>query len=157
LTRTHLIALAFLCLSFLPQGPARADGSSDLPIETVVIATPKGQTAFKAEIADTSERRSKGLMFRDSMAQDHGMLFDFGEPRPVAMWMKNTKIPLDMIFADKHGRVISIAEDSVPFSTDTIAVNEPVKAVFEVNAGTARRIGLKPGGRLIHPMFKGGG
>ena len=85
------------------------------------------------------------------------MLFDFGKPRAVAMWMKNTRISLDMIFADDRGKVIAVAEDTVPFSTDTISVNEPVRAVLEVNAGTARRIGLKPGGRLIHPLFGRGG
>jgi uncharacterized membrane protein (UPF0127 family) len=96
-------------------------------------------------------------MDRDSLPAGHAMLFDFGRPRPVSMWMKNTKIPLDMIFADNLGKVIAVAADRVPFSTDTVDVNEPVRAVLEVNAGTAQRIGLKPGGRLIHRLFGQGG
>jgi uncharacterized membrane protein (UPF0127 family) len=141
----------------LPEGLAHANGTSVLPVETVIVETGQGKTPFQAEIADTPEERSIGLMFRDSMPQDHGMLFDFGAPRSVAMWMKNTKISLDMIFADRKGRVIGVAENTVPFSTETISVDQPVAAVFEVNAGTVRRLGLKPGGRLVHPIFKDGG
>ena len=151
------VFLALALVSLLSTGLARADGASRLPLQTVIVETSQGRTAFEAEIADTAEARAKGLMLRDSMPRDHGMLFDFGKPRQIAMWMKDTKISLDMIFADSAGRVIGIAENTVPYSTATIAVSEPVKAVFEVNAGTARRIGLKPGGRLIHPIFKGGG
>ena len=148
-------SLAFVALILALPGPVRA--GSSLPVETVTIETTKGRTAFQAEIADTAQERSQGLMFRQSMPQGHAMLFDFGKPRAVAMWMKNTRISLDMIFADNRGKVIAVAEDTVPFSTDTISVNEPVRAVLEVNAGTARRIGLKPGGRLIHPLFGRGG
>jgi uncharacterized protein len=154
LIRRISIALAFLGLVFFPKALALADGTADPSVETVTVETGQGRVVFKAEIADTPEKRSRGLMFRDSMPEDHGMLFDFGEPRPVSMWMKDTKISLDMIFADTSGRVVAVAESTVPFSTDTITVDAPVKAVFEVNAGTARRIGLKPGGRLINPIFK---
>jgi uncharacterized membrane protein (UPF0127 family) len=155
LIRHFLFSLTFLCLSVLPHGLAWGDGT--LPVETVVIETGQGRTAFEAEIADTPVERSKGLMFRDSLPEGHGMLFDFGKARPVAMWMKNTRISLDMIFADGSGRVIGVAENTVPFSTTTLSVDEPVKAVFEVSAGTARRIGLKSGGKLIHPIFMNGG
>jgi uncharacterized protein len=155
LSRRFVVILG-LFLSLASQNRAWGDGTS-LPVETVVVETAQGRTAFEAEIADTPEKRSLGLMFRASMPEGHGMLFDFGKPRAVAMWMKNTKISLDMIFADAQGRVIGVAPDTVPFSTATISVNEPVKAVFEVNAGTARRIGLKPGGRLIHRIFASDG
>jgi uncharacterized membrane protein (UPF0127 family) len=145
-----LFWLAFVSLSFFVMGPGWADSAA---VETVIVETERGRTAFEAEVADTPAERSEGLMFRDSMPRYRGMLFDFGKPRPVSMWMKNTKISLDMIFADTSGRVISIAENTVPYSTNPVSVDEPVKAVFEVNAGTARRIGLKPGGRLIHRIF----
>jgi uncharacterized membrane protein (UPF0127 family) len=143
---------ALLCAVLVPFDSVRADGA----LETVIAETPRGRTTFQVEIADTAEERSKGLMFRDSMPRDHGMLFDFGTPRAVSMWMKNTRISLDMIFLDSRGRVVGVAENTTPFSTATITVEEPVKAVFEVNAGTARRIGLARGARLIHPMFDGG-
>jgi uncharacterized protein len=149
-----LLALALLWLGLpavrpLPAGAAAA-------IEELVIVTGKGRTTLEVEVAETDAERSKGLMFRSSMPQNHGMLFDFGAPRPVAMWMKNTKIPLDMIFADAQGRVIAIREDTVPFSTETIEVDDPVKAVLEVNAGTAKRLGLKVGNRLVHRIFGSG-
>lgn len=147
--------IVFLALSLASTELVQANGK--LPVETVIVETGEGSTAFLAEIADTAAERSQGLMYRDSMPADRAMLFDFGVPRAVSMWMKNTKIPLDMIFADNRGKVIAVAENTVPYSTDTVGVNEPVRAVLEVNAGTARRIGLKPGGRLIHPLFGQGG
>jgi uncharacterized membrane protein (UPF0127 family) len=157
LIRRVLIPLVFLGFCLLARSVASADGASELRVEPVIVETDRGRTAFQAEIADTAGARSVGLMFRDTMAADHGMLFDFGTPRPVAMWMKDTKLSLDMIFADQTGRVVGIAENTVPFSVETISVNEPVKAVLEVNAGTARRIGLKPGARLIHRIFQKSG
>jgi uncharacterized membrane protein (UPF0127 family) len=146
-----LLAIALFLLA--GRADAFADGQPQLKTETVLVKTAKGTAAFRAEIADTAEARATGLMFRDSMPADHGMLFDFGEVRRVSMWMKNTRISLDMVFADSKGRVVGIAENTVPLSTNTISVNEPVRAVFEVNAGTAKRIGLKRGGHLIHPLF----
>jgi uncharacterized membrane protein (UPF0127 family) len=156
LTRRALIAFVLIFLVLIPWGTVGwADGA--LPVEAVAIETDHGRTVIEAEIAATPEARATGLMFRATMAQDHGMLFDFGKPRAIAMWMKNTRISLDMIFADTAGRVIGIAENTVPMSTTTIAVDKPVMAVLEVNAGTARRLGLKPGDRLVHRLFNGGG
>ena len=146
-----LFAIALSLLVW--EADAFAGGQPQLKTETVLIKTAKGTAVFHAEIADTAESRANGLMFRESMPADHGMLFDFGKVRRVSMWMKNTKISLDMVFADNKGRVVGIAENTVPLSTATVSVNEPVRAVFEVNAGTAKRIGLKKGGHLIHPLF----
>jgi uncharacterized membrane protein (UPF0127 family) len=92
-------------------------------------------------------------MFRDSMPADHGMLFDFQEPQPVAFWMKNTKIPLDMIFAATDGTILAIAADTKPFDETPIGPGVPVRAVLEVNAGTAARLGIAPGDRLVSPIF----
>jgi uncharacterized protein len=149
-----LLALALLWLNLPTVRPLPAWAAAG--VEELVIITGKGRTPLEVEVAETDAERSKGLMFRSSMPQNHGMLFDFGAPRPVAMWMKNTKIPLDMIFADAQGRVIAIREDTVPFSTETIEVDDPVKAVLEVNAGTAKRLGLKVGNRLVHRIFGSG-
>jgi uncharacterized membrane protein (UPF0127 family) len=144
-----LLWLGLPAVRALPAGAAAG-------VEQLVIVTGKGRTTLEVEVAETDAERSKGLMFRGSMPQNHGMLFDFGAPRPVAMWMKNTKIPLDMVFADAQGRVIAIREHTVPFSTETIEVDDPVKAVLEVNAGTAKRLGLKVGNRLVHRIFGSG-
>jgi len=145
------ILLAFsILLGLTGAGEAAAKSS----LEELIVVTRDGRTALEIELADTPAERAKGLMFRDRMPQNHGMLFDFGAPRPVAMWMKNTKIPLDMVFADPRGRVIAIRENTVPYSTDTIEVDDPVKAVLELNAGTAKRIGVAVGDRLVHPIFR---
>ncbi|CAN5513018.1 DUF192 domain-containing protein [soil metagenome] len=144
--------LLYLGLLALPAQAGQA-----LPVETVTIETAQGKTKFKAEIANTALQRAGGLMFRKTMAADHGMLFDFGEDRPLMMWMKNTPLSLDMIFAGADGIVVHIAENTVPYSEDIISSGKPVRAVFEVNAGTAKRLGLKPGDRLHNAMFAEGG
>ncbi|MGH6808484.1 MAG: DUF192 domain-containing protein [Ensifer adhaerens] len=100
------------------------------------------------ELAIDADQREQGLMFRRSMAPDHGMLFDFGETRRVMMWMKNTHLALDMLFVDKRGIVRTIHQDAVPFSEAIIDSGEPVAFVLELNAGTVKRLGIKPGDRL---------
>lgn len=100
------------------------------------------------ELAIDADQREQGLMFRRSMAPDHGMLFDFGETRRVMMWMKNTHLALDMLFADKRGVVRTVHENAVPFSEAIIDSREPVAFVLELNAGTVKRLGIKPGDRL---------
>lgn len=111
---------------------------------------------FSVEMADTDERRTLGLMYRTSLPADAGMLFDFKVDQPVAMWMRNTRIPLDMLFIRRDGRVANVAQRTVPFSEATISSAGPVRAVLEINGGTAERLGIKPGDRVIHPMFRGG-
>ena len=97
---------------------------------------------------------ARGLMFRRTMAKDKGMLFDFREVKPVAMWMRNTYLPLDMVFIDQHGVVANVAENTEPLSEANIVSERPVLSVLEVNAGTARRIGLKAGDIVTHKLFK---
>lgn len=111
---------------------------------------------FAVEMADTDERRALGLMYRTALPADAGMLFDFKVDQPVAMWMRNTRIPLDMLFIRRDGRVANIAQRTIPFSEATISSQGPVRAVLELNGGTAERLGIKAGDRVIHPMFRGG-
>jgi uncharacterized membrane protein (UPF0127 family) len=99
------------------------------------------------------EGRSRGLMFRRSMPADHGMLFDFEQVAPVAMWMKNTYLSLDMLFIRPDGTIARIAADTEPQSTRVIPSGEPVLAVLELNAGTAARLGIKAGDWVKHPTF----
>jgi uncharacterized membrane protein (UPF0127 family) len=122
-------------------------------ISTLVINSASGVHRFQVELADTPERRSLGLMHRRSMPANAGMLFDFKSDEPVAMWMRNTIIPLDMLFIARDGRVVNIAERTVPFSETGIPSKGPVRAVLELNAGTASRLGIKPGDRVTHPIF----
>lgn len=109
--------------------------------------------AFTVELAATHDQLTQGLMFRKSMDADAGMLFDFGRDKPVSMWMRNTLIPLDMLFIASDGRVVGIKERAVPGSLDLISSPEPVRGVLELNGGTAQRLGLAAGDRVVHPVF----
>jgi uncharacterized membrane protein (UPF0127 family) len=115
------------------------------------------RTDFMAELAATPEERAKGLMFRTELAQDRGMLFDFKQTRSVSMWMKNTPLSLDMIFSDDKGVVLFVARNTVPYSEEIITPGVPVYAVLEVKAGTAHRLNIKPGDRLLTAIFGTGG
>ncbi len=145
------VFLAFAAAGVAAQnpGPVVRFETSPLTIETAAGATHR----FTVEFADTDERRAQGLMFRSSMAADAGMLFDFKQDQLVAMWMRNTRLPLDMLFVARDGRVANIRERAVPFSEESIYSAGPVRAVLELNGGSAQRLGLKPGDRVLHRMF----
>lgn len=145
----RLLLAATLMLSFV-AAHARAEAA----LEHLQIVTASGAHDFQVEVARTSRQRARGLMFRRSMPQDHGMLFDFGVETPVSMWMKNTYIPLDMVFVSRKGVVTSVATDTTPFSEAVISSGKPAFAVIELNAGAARRIGLAPGDVVRHPSFQ---
>lgn len=125
-------------------------------LEKLEFVTRSGVHAFSVEVMRTPDQQAKGLMFRRYMPDDRGMLFAFGRNEPIYMWMKNTYIPLDMIFIDRAGKVVTIAADTEPFSEKTIPSGGPVWAVVELNAGVAARIGLAVGDRVRHPVFSGG-
>lgn len=122
---------------------------------TVEITTGSGVQVFSVEIADTEAAREKGLMFRKSLPPGQGMLFDFHREAPVGFWMKNTYIPLDMIFIRSNGRIANIAENAKPLSETVIPSDGPVLAVLEVAGGTARRLGIVSGDRVANPIFHG--
>ncbi|NNM74310.1 DUF192 domain-containing protein [Enterovirga aerilata] len=123
--------------------------------EPLTIVTQSGQRhAFQVEVARTDADRAQGLMYRRSMAADRGMLFDFARVEPVAMWMQNTYIPLDMLFIRPDGTIARIAENTEPLSTRTIESGEPVLGVLELVGGSARRLGIRPGDRVEHSMFR---
>lgn len=114
--------------------------------EPLSIVSAKGQIhKFTVELAVTPPQLEFGLMYRDKMPADHGMLFDFGTSRPVMMWMKNTKLPLDMLFLDQKGVVTHIQEKAVPYSEAIISSNGPVAYVIELNGGIVRKLGLAVG------------
>ncbi len=141
-----IVAVLFLALA---AAAAFAQATSRLAIEGE-----RGRHTFTVEVAATDETRQVGLMFRKSLAADAGMLFDYQTPQPVAMWMKNTLIPLDMLFIGADHRIVRIAERTVPHSLATIDSGGPVRAVLELNAGTAARLGIKVGDLVRHAAFK---
>jgi len=106
---------------------------------------------FVVEVARTPEQQATGMMNRQSVAPDRGMLFPYSPPQPVAFWMKNTLIPLDMIFIGEDGRISRIAENAVPMSLNVVPSVEPVVAVLELGGGRAAALGLKPGDRVEWP------
>jgi uncharacterized membrane protein (UPF0127 family) len=123
------------------------------PTAELTIVTAGGPRKFTVELAATPAQMEQGLMFRQSMAPDAGMLFDFKTPSMASMWMKNTVIPLDMLFIDAQGRIVNIAERTVPGSLDPVGAAAPVRAVLELNGGTAARLGIRPGDRVLFPIF----
>ena len=144
-----LIAIFLIALTVLTGGPGVA---APLPTdaERLVIDTKAGPVSFSVELALTADDRATGLMHRQSMAEDHGMLFRFDQTRQVLMWMKNTPLPLDMLFIDPKGIVVGIASDTTPFSEAIIASPGPVRYVLELNAGTAARQGISVGDMARH-------
>ena len=108
---------------------------------------------FRVWLADTPERQAQGLMFVRSLPDLRGMLFAYPQPKPLSMWMKNTYIPLDMVFIDGHGRIAQVIEQTTPFSLDTISSKEPALAVLEITGGEAKRLGIKAGQRVTHPAL----
>jgi len=147
-----MVLRSFLLSLLLLLAPAIH--AQDMALEPLEIITASGTHRFSVEVMRTDEQRARGLMYRRFMPEDRGMLFDFKREEPVAMWMKNTYLSLDMIFLDRSGKVVNVAEYTEPLSERIIPSAGPVLAVLEVNAGTARRIGLKAGDRLRHPLFK---
>ncbi|MXN67212.1 DUF192 domain-containing protein [Stappia sp. GBMRC 2046] len=153
--RTTRLKLVLAALTiFVIFGPAAAD----LARETLIVETARGSShRFEVEIANTPEARGQGLMFRKTLADDAGMLFDFGEERPVFFWMKNTYVPLDMIFADSAGVIVRIAKDTTPLSLAVVPSNAPTRFVLEVPSGTSDRLGIDEGDLLKSPTINTAG
>ena len=136
---------------------ACAGSSAALPVETIAIDTPKGEVTFKVQVAGDLESQERGLMFRRRMAPDAGMLFDFHHSQFVTFWMKDTYIPLDMLFVRADGTISTIEPNAVPMSTTTIRSVEPILVVIEVNGGRAHDLGIEPGDKVHAAEFDGPG
>jgi hypothetical protein len=145
-------ALLLVLMLHFPLG-ARALAQEPARIEPLTITTGASAAMFSAEVADTDELRERGLMFRHRLPENQAMLFDFGEPRPVSMWMKNTYIPLDMVFVRSDGTIAAIVENAVPKSLETIGVQEPVRGVIELAAGTVKRLGITQQDKVYNRIF----
>ncbi len=135
---------------------AAAGASAGAPCDpgTITILTGEGKARFAVEIADEPAEQARGLMFRPHLDDDAGMLFVYEKPRRARFWMKNTMIPLDMIFIDDTGRVESIAVRRDTYSERGSASEGPVRAVLEINAGLSEELGIDPGDQAIHPAFE---
>lgn len=153
MTRINLTVKRHI-LVFLILGVAAtvvAQNSFAQALAQITLNASTGTYTFAVEVMRTPEERSVGLMHRQHMDTDKGMLFDFGDTRPVRMWMKNTLIPLDMIFISEAGTIAGIAHDTVPMSTEILSSPKPVRYVLELNAGTSRKLGFNVGDRVQLP------
>lgn len=158
MSRRMMIRSFFAVLVLLAAAlalPAWGDGPQP-PLETAPLAilSDDERHEFTVEIADDPEEIRIGMMMRTELAPDAGMLFDMGGTRPVSFWMKDTLVPLDLLFMDADGRILAIAENAVPGSLRRIDPGVPVRAVLEVNAGTADRLDIEPGDTVDFALFE---
>jgi len=141
--------LAGLTLGVCASGEALAAAR----LETVEIVTGRGRARFQVEIAATRAEQQRGLMFRKALAPDRGMLFTYKRPQPAAYWMKNTLIPLDIIYIQPDGRILSIVRNARPHDETPLPSGGLVLGVLEVAGGRAAQLGVLPGDRVLHRIF----
>lgn len=147
-----LLLMATQGCSLAQSEPSAAQ--APLPVSDLTITTAHGPVHFTVELANTDEARRRGLMYREHMGPDHGMLFDFVRPAYQAFWMKNTILPLDMIFIRGDGTISSIAANTTPYSLAAVRSQERVRAVLEINAGRAALLGIMPGQQVQNVIFQ---
>lgn len=135
------------CALAPPKGP---NGEA---MEPLTITTASGEHKFMVEIADDDAERQRGLMERPPLADDRGMLFEFPDVAERGFWMHNTPSPLDIIYIDPHGRIVSIAKNAAPNNDTVLPSNGPAMGVLELRAGRSDEIGAKPGDKVTHPFF----
>lgn len=150
----HPVLLALLVM--LGVGAASAQGNLETfaKDELVLVLQEGARHTFAVELATTPAQKAQGLMFRPALAADAGMLFVYEREGLRTMWMKNTEIPLDMLFIDRRGQVVHIVERTVPFSLETVSSDLPALAILELNAGTVSRLGVETGDRILHNIFQ---
>lgn len=125
-------------------------------IDKVDLRGSWGTASFSIEVADDNSERAQGLMHRESMARSAGMLFVYDRPRPIRFWMRNTLIPLDMVFVDRTGTVQKVHHEAQPLDETLIFGGNEIQYVLEINGGLARQIGIAEGTELRHPAIEGG-
>ena len=149
------MTLLLIGLTTIDAIPADAQQAmQNFTTDRLSIETADGRRLdFEVELALNTKQQAQGLMFRREMPEMAGMLFVYGKEWEVSMWMKNTVIPLDMFFIKGDGRIVAIAERTIPFSLETISSGQPVTGVLELNSGTAARLGIRRGDRVLHSAF----
>lgn len=152
LKRRGLLAglAGLVVLAGCAAAPRDANGN---PLEALTVVTATGEHRFMVEIADDDAERQRGLMERPPLADDRGMLFQFPDVAERGFWMHNTPSPLDIIYIDPRGRIVSIARNATPNSDDVIPSNGPASGVLEIRGGRAAEIGAEPGDLVRHPFF----
>jgi uncharacterized membrane protein (UPF0127 family) len=147
------VFLAALLSLVLLSGCSPGNDQLRLATTRIVVDTRSGPVAFTVELATDDNSRQRGLMYRTKMAPNAGMLFEFGSEDYRSFWMKNTPLPLDLLFVKADGTISTISENAIPYSLDSIMSSEPVRAVLEINGGRARALGIEPGGKVHAKIF----
>jgi uncharacterized protein len=145
---------AIFCFAMLALFAGLSFASAEGPLTPLTMQTKAGPVRFEVETAKTAEERQVGLMYRRALADDRGMLFDFGSDTDVIMWMKNTFIPLDMVFIRSDGVVHRVESNTTPFSEALIPAGAPVRYVVELAAGVAAKRGIARGDRVDHALIE---
>jgi uncharacterized membrane protein (UPF0127 family) len=152
--RSHALLHWLMLIVLALAGVVARGATAQEKLEELTIVTSSGPHPFSVEVMRTGQQRERGLMFRRFLPPDRGMLFDFKSEQPIMMWMKNTYLPLDMIFISRSGKVVRIAQNTEPLSERIVASGAPAYAVLEVNAGTSMKIGLGIGDKIRHSIFE---
>jgi uncharacterized membrane protein (UPF0127 family) len=156
MNRSVATLCAILLLAVMPASVGAQQDLQKFATDRLSIETADGRILdFEVELALTAEQRAQGLMFRRDLPDMGGMLFVYDKDWDISMWMKNTVIPLDMLFIKRDGRIVAIAERAVPFSLETISSGQPASGVLEINGGAAARLGIHPGDRVRHSALTG--
>jgi uncharacterized membrane protein (UPF0127 family) len=135
------------------SGARCVPGGQVVGLDRVIVETAKAERVFHVEVVREARERNRGLMFRQNLPDQGGMLFDYNPPQEVAFWMKNTYISLDIIFIDANGRIIRIAESTTPLSLEQIPSGGIARAVLEIKGGMSTKLGIKAGDRVRHALF----
>ena len=153
MNRVVYVASVFLALAVAGCGAGESAANSASAQSTVqlTIASPTKTHRFQVEVARSEAEQQRGLMFRDRLAPDRGMIFPMNPPRFASFWMKNTAIPLDMIFIREDGSIAKIASETVPYSLDPVPSDEPVIAVLEIAGGRAAELGINVDDKVRWP------
>ena len=152
-----LALLAFLAFPAFAQSIAPEIDPENLldfgPTEALVIESQSGEHTFQVEVADTLPEQRQGLMYREELDQDAGMLFEYEEPLVASIWMKNTPLPLDILFVRSNGRILKIEHNAQPYKLRSISSEGTIQAVLELNGGRAEDLGILPGDIVRHEFF----
>lgn len=151
----HSSAFAHRAALLMVAASVLASPAFSMRRENMTLHTARGPQVVSVEITETVEEKAKGLMFRTKLADNEGMLFAYDRPQEITMWMRNTLIPLDMVFVRPNGVVHRIEAWTRPLSEAIIASQGDVTACLELAGGAAERLGLRPGDRIEHPIFAG--
>jgi uncharacterized membrane protein (UPF0127 family) len=149
------VLLVAAALGGCAQSDGKASDGAEAAVQTeqLTVETDNGPVTFTVEIADDEAERNRGLMFREPLPDDRGMLFHFQEPEMASFWMRNTPSSLDIIFIGVDGRILNIGERTTPYSDDPVPAIGLTRGVLEIRGGRAAELGIRPGDRVRHRIF----